>query len=533
MADKNINILLSVNAKGVTTGLDQATQAIKQGGAEMAQSTAKASEAISSSQKTIQQEYRATFKAAQILAEQQGTNSAAFLDAARQAGEYKNKLGDVTEITKAMASDTPVLTAALGVGQGLAGAFAAAQGAMALFGSDSKMLQETMLKVQGSIALVSGLQALGGLSDSFTALSATIKLNVVPALASLGTAIMANPIFAGAAILTAAVAALYNYSKAMEETASSIADAKKEQDSFNKSLEDYILTDKQRQINAANDEYNKLKEQSDLKIKIFEEYANRMKIGNQEIDAAQLADYRKTKALILQAEEAHVRKIKEINEKGAPKIKKAKSTEGTNLVAAGNGSYLENIASKGLPAIATMKGGLLELKAIGQDAFLGLEGSVSKFAVTMDAIISQVGGQLIQLGSQGFQQFAEMAGAALAGEQVDFGAAASQMLGSIASTLSAGLIAMGIPLLFSGITAGQGAALIAAGGAMGVVAGALKANQKPGSSGSGGGGGISAPNNSAINYNPSSSMMAVSGLVRGQDIIIASANTQRSNQRVR
>jgi hypothetical protein len=150
----------------------------------------------------------------------------------------------------------------------------------------------------------------------------------------------------------------------------------------------------------------------------------------------------------------------------------------------------------------------------------------------MDEIIGQVGTQLIQLGAQGFQQFAEMAGAALAGEQVDFGAAASQMLGSIASTLSAGLIAMGIPLLFSGITAGQGAALIAAGGAMGVVAGALKANQKPGTGG-GGGGGISAPNNSAINYNPSSSMMAVSGLVRGQDIIIASANTQRSNQRVR
>jgi hypothetical protein len=185
MSDNKINVLVGANIGGLVDGLNEAASAIQKGGEKIQDSSEKASKASANAYKTLQQEYRQTYKDSQILAQQQGINSTAFLEAATKAGEYKNQLDDVAEVTKAMSSDTPVLTAALGVGQGLAGAFAAAQGAMALFGSDSKFLQETMLKVQASMALVTGLQALGGLQNALGAMSATITTKVLPALTAL------------------------------------------------------------------------------------------------------------------------------------------------------------------------------------------------------------------------------------------------------------------------------------------------------------------------------------------------------------
>jgi hypothetical protein len=77
----------------------------------------------------------------------------------KQAGRMKDAIGDTRAEVGYFASDTRRLDAVLGGVQGLAGGFAAIQGAAALAGVENKNLQATMVKLQGAMALVSGLQA--------------------------------------------------------------------------------------------------------------------------------------------------------------------------------------------------------------------------------------------------------------------------------------------------------------------------------------------------------------------------------------
>jgi len=78
--------------------------------------------------------------------------------------------------------------------QGVARGFQAAQGAMALFGNDSKDLEKTMIKLQGAMALAEGLEGLGKVQQQFSALANTIKGKVVQAFSTLRGAITASGI---------------------------------------------------------------------------------------------------------------------------------------------------------------------------------------------------------------------------------------------------------------------------------------------------------------------------------------------------
>ena len=78
--------------------------------------------------------------------------------------------------------------------QGVARGFQAAQGAMALFGNDSKDLEKTMVKLQGAMALAEGLEGLGKVQQQFSALANTIKGKVVQAFSTLRGAIAASGI---------------------------------------------------------------------------------------------------------------------------------------------------------------------------------------------------------------------------------------------------------------------------------------------------------------------------------------------------
>lgn len=69
---------------------------------------------------------------------------------------------------------------------GVARGFQAAQGAMALFGNQSKDLEKTMVKLQGAMALAEGLEGLGKVRQQFGALAGNIKGGVISAFKSLG-----------------------------------------------------------------------------------------------------------------------------------------------------------------------------------------------------------------------------------------------------------------------------------------------------------------------------------------------------------
>lgn len=64
--------------------------------------------------------------------------SAQFNQMAQEAAELEDRIGDVNQRVRALSSDTKRLDLLMGAGQAIAGSFQAAQGAMALFGTESE-----------------------------------------------------------------------------------------------------------------------------------------------------------------------------------------------------------------------------------------------------------------------------------------------------------------------------------------------------------------------------------------------------------
>ena len=125
------------------------------------------------------------------LSDKFGATSKEAIEAAKRAAELRDRIGDARALTEAFNPDAKfkALTASL---SGVAGGFAAVQGAMALFGSESEDLQKTLVKVQSAMALSQGLQAVGESIDSFKQLGAVIKTQVVSAFSTLRGAIIAT-----------------------------------------------------------------------------------------------------------------------------------------------------------------------------------------------------------------------------------------------------------------------------------------------------------------------------------------------------
>jgi len=108
------------------------------------------------------------------LSDKFGATSAEAVKAAKKAGELKDRIGDAKALTDAFNPDAKfkALTSSL---SGVAGGFAAVQGAISLFGTESKDVEKALLKVQSAMALSQGLQAIGESIDSFKNLGAVIK----------------------------------------------------------------------------------------------------------------------------------------------------------------------------------------------------------------------------------------------------------------------------------------------------------------------------------------------------------------------
>lgn len=92
------------------------------------------------------------------IAAQEASDPAIAQRFAAAAGQIKDQIGDINSAINNFASDSRKLDVVVGAAQGVAGAFATVQGAAALFGSENKELEKTLTKVQGSLAVLNGLQ---------------------------------------------------------------------------------------------------------------------------------------------------------------------------------------------------------------------------------------------------------------------------------------------------------------------------------------------------------------------------------------
>jgi hypothetical protein len=140
------------------------------------------------------------------LSDKFGATSKQAIEAAKRASDLKDRIGDAKALTDAFNPDAKfkALTASL---SGVAGGFAAVQGAIGLFGGEAKEVEKAILKVQSALALSQGLQSIGESIDSFKQLGAVIKSSTafikLNEVATKGAAIATR--FFGAAVDTTAV----------------------------------------------------------------------------------------------------------------------------------------------------------------------------------------------------------------------------------------------------------------------------------------------------------------------------------------
>jgi len=121
--------------------------------------------------KNLKQELRSIENELNKMAAAGQTGTAAFNELQQRAGEVKDQIGDTKNAIKALSSDTFKLDAFAQGAQGIAGGFAAAQGAMALFGSENKAVEEAIKKTQGAMALLEGVTAITNILQKDSAFS--------------------------------------------------------------------------------------------------------------------------------------------------------------------------------------------------------------------------------------------------------------------------------------------------------------------------------------------------------------------------
>jgi len=161
----------------------------------------------------------------------------------KQAGRMKDAIGDTRAEVGYFASDTRRLDAVLGGIQGVAGAFGVAQGAAAVFGGENKELQQTMVKLQGVMALVTGLQAVQNTLQAESAFmvgltTAATKIQTYV----LGQATVAARVYSAALVATGAgaiIAGLVLIYNALQNNAEAAEAAEEAQKKYTTELEAY------------------------------------------------------------------------------------------------------------------------------------------------------------------------------------------------------------------------------------------------------------------------------------------------------
>lgn len=136
------------------------------------------------------------------LSDKFGATSREAVEAAKRAGELKDRIGDAKALTEAFNPDAKfkAVTASL---TGVAGGFSAITGSMALLGTESAETEKMILKVQSAMAIASGLQAIGESADAFK----NMKTVAVDAFKSIKAAIGGT----GIGLLVIALGTLITY----------------------------------------------------------------------------------------------------------------------------------------------------------------------------------------------------------------------------------------------------------------------------------------------------------------------------------
>lgn len=103
------------------------------------------------------------------------TDTKQFTQIAEYAGMVKDAIGDAAEATRKYSHDTMSLQAGIQAFQGLAAAGSVATGVMALFGTENEKAAQVIQKVQGTLAILNGVQVIANTLNKDSALILRLK----------------------------------------------------------------------------------------------------------------------------------------------------------------------------------------------------------------------------------------------------------------------------------------------------------------------------------------------------------------------
>jgi hypothetical protein len=179
-----------------------------------------------------------------------------YTEALKKLGAVKDQIGDLRSEIEGFAGADKKIAAVTNVIGGLASGFQAAQGAMALFGTENEDLQKALLRVQAAMALTQGLQGLAGMADSLGVVtnllkSTTVGTYLAAAAQKVYNVVMAaNPIGLLIAGLTALVGIIALVVNSMEDE----NEAQKQ-----------VIASREREIEVMDSQMAKFKEESDFR----------------------------------------------------------------------------------------------------------------------------------------------------------------------------------------------------------------------------------------------------------------------------
>jgi len=549
MAQNNINIGVGVNTGELKTGMDEAAKIIKKGGEAMSTAITAASNQSGTATRNLQQQFRAASKDAQILYQTMGGGSAAFIEAANKAGKLKDKLSEVKAVTKAFANDS-VLGGVLPAMTAMAGAFSAAQGAMALFGEKNEDVQKALLKVQGAMALLQGLTALGGYKDALLVLNTTITARVIPSLVAMNATLMANPwtvvavavVAIGAGLITWArsqdevTQATIRYNESQKKTIGDIHEKTKAVREHNAELAIQLAALK----NGTTEDAERLKLVTDeiaageLKLK------NEKRLGEEQLKLGVITEqqheaniYGLTGALFaLKAYAGELKKIVPL-ENELKKLQDSKKEKKVGPQVAGFTAMVEitpRLSKWVLPPLDTKKFNVEIERTLSENSW-----RFDEFIIAMKDAALELKDALNDLAIQGFMALGNAIGESMAGGDVNFGENIKKGLADLMNMISFAMISMGVAYKVTGIGIGYGLALVGAGVALSIAAGALSASASKKSAGGGGSSGRpEGPSYGSIGGQVmNQGVLNLSGVVQGSNILITSQRASYNRGRTK
>lgn len=84
----------------------------------------------------------------------------------KEAGELEDKIGDVNDVVRALASDTAGLDAFTGAISGIAAGFQFVEGTAALFGAENENLQKTLVRLNAVMAIANSIEQIHNLTKA-------------------------------------------------------------------------------------------------------------------------------------------------------------------------------------------------------------------------------------------------------------------------------------------------------------------------------------------------------------------------------